>query len=77
MAETKDMLDKILRQDFVDNSIYELLETVGGSDFYNPVNLEWNLEHIGRVRDVVEEIIVHVLQLMSEEEFYPVLKEEK
>src|SRR5512135_1028558 len=53
------------RQDCVDNSIQNLICEMAGRD------VEWNMENIGEVRDVLQGIIVDKLKLMTEQEFYP------
>jgi hypothetical protein len=69
ITNRKDMeLNKkqIERQDFVDNVIFELLQTV------NPTNqkLDWDIEIIGRIRDM---ILSHYN--FDEQEFYPFIEE--
>jgi hypothetical protein len=57
---------QIERQDFVDNAIFELLQTV------NPTNqkLDWNIEIIGEIRDTIQS---HYN--FDEHEFYPFIEE--
>ena len=55
------------RQDFVDNSIHELLNKLNPSQKYIP----WNIELIGDIRDTISQILVDNLRLSTKEEFYP------
>lgn len=61
---------QIERQDYVDGHIEELLASL------NPTKreIEYNIEHIGTVRDAVQEVIVDRLKLCSEMKFYPFIK---
>ena len=62
-----ELQEKILtRQDFVDNSIFELINNLNPS--YE--NIEWNAEMIGEVRDVISRWFVENLKYCKEEEFY-------
>ena len=62
-----ELQEKILtRQDFVDNSIFELINNLNPS--YE--NIEWNTEMIGEVRDVISRWLVENLKYCKEEEFY-------
>ncbi len=56
---------QISRQDYVDNKIHELIEKL------SDVDIRWDIEDIGAVRDVLQHIIVNKLELMTEQEFYP------
>ena len=58
--------EQIERQDFVDNSIFELLQNL------NPTNkdLEWDIEVIGGIRDLVGNYFLDK-KVCSEQEFYP------
>jgi len=58
---------KIERQDLVDNSIFELLQTINPSK----KEIEWNIKLIGKIRDEISKLIVEELKLCSEETFYP------
>lgn len=58
------------RQEFVDNQIFELMQKL-----HQPSKkMEWDIEVIGAVRDVIREYIVDKQKLMSEAKFYPYLK---
>jgi hypothetical protein len=58
---------QISRQDFVDGTIFEMIQSL------NPTTqpIEWNIEMIGSIRDRVENWIVDRLELCSDREFYP------
>ncbi len=65
MAElTKQQIE---RQDFVDNTIFELLQKFSP----HPKTVKWNIETIGAIRDTIQEQIVNKQKVMSEERFYP------
>jgi hypothetical protein len=55
------------RQDCVDNLIFELINAVVPED----VEVDWDIEDIGEIRDVLEGIIVDKLNLMTSYDFYP------
>lgn len=65
MKELTDL--QIKRQDFVDNAIYQLVQSV------NPTNkeIEWDIEMIGDIRDVVREWLVDRMKFTDEKYFYP------
>ena len=56
------------RQDIVDNAIQNLMVELApwGVD-----DIEWDIEYIGEIRDVIQEFLVNKLHLMTEQEFYP------
>lgn len=58
---------QIGRQDFVDNAIFNLIKSL------NPTNksINWNIEMIGEVRDVISDWYVHRLNITKEQKFYP------
>jgi DNA polymerase sigma len=62
---------QITRQDFVDNSIFELLQDL------NPTNneLEWNIEIIGQIRDIIRSYFTDNVQNFIEQDFYPYIEE--
>jgi hypothetical protein len=64
---------QIAQQDFVDNAIFSLIQSA------NPSNkeIEWDIEMIGEIRDVVKEWLVDKLNLTTEQEFYPYLEEQR
>lgn len=68
MTFSKEQLE---RQDFVDNAIFQLMQKINPSD----IDIDWNIELIGEIRDIVQEIFVEKLTLCNEEYFYPFLKE--
>jgi len=59
---------QVNRQDFVDNQCYELICTL-----CKPIDgeIEWDIELISLVRDAVQQVLVDILELMTEMEFYP------
>lgn len=59
--------EEIARQDFVDNSINEMINTI------NPIQkeIEWDIEMIGDIRDRINYWVTKRLGLCSEQEFYP------
>lgn len=61
---------QIERQDFVDNTIYELVNELIPSD----KEMEWDIETIGEVRDSIKKILVE-RQICTEQEFYPYITE--
>jgi len=67
-ALTEQQID---RQDHVDNAIFSLMRVI------NPSNkgIEWDIEKIGEIRDVLKEWLVDRLNLATEQEFYPYLEE--
>lgn len=68
----KELTDKqIERQDFVDNAISQLIQSVNPTD----KEIEWDIEMIGEVRDVIEDWIVERLKITDEQGFYPWVEE--
>jgi len=66
----KELTDKqIDRQDFVDNAIYQLIQKVNPTDIF----IEWDIEVIGEIRDVIKEWIVERMKITDEQKFYPYL----
>ncbi|MBS3917738.1 MAG: hypothetical protein KG012_02505 [Deltaproteobacteria bacterium] len=64
----KELTDKqIDRQDFVDNAIFQLVQRVNPTD----KNIEWDIEMIGKVRDVIRQWIVERMTITDELTFYP------
>lgn len=67
-----ELTDKeIKRQDFVDNEIQQLLEKL------NPTNqfIDWNIENISKIREVIKNLLVEKLNLCNEQNFYPFIKD--
>lgn len=62
--------EQINRQDFVDNSIFQLIKEL------NPTNkkIEWNIEEIGSVRDCILRLFLSK-NLCKEKDFYPYIEE--
>ena len=67
MELTKKQLE---RQDFVDNAIFYLLETL------NPTKkqLNWDIEVIGAIRNQISDYFVDV-EICKVQEFYPYIEE--
>lgn len=63
-------LREIERQDIVDNAIFCLIEDL----IPETARFEWNIEYIAEVRDVLQNIIVDELKIMTELEFYPYIE---
>jgi len=57
---------QIERQDFVDNSIFALLQIVNTTDKV----IDWDIEIIGSIREVIQYNIINKTSC-SEQEFYP------
>jgi hypothetical protein len=62
---------EISRQDLVDNKIFELINDLNPTD----QSIEWNIEMIGEIRDLISNWIVDNLNLCKEKEFYPFIEE--
>jgi DNA polymerase sigma len=58
---------KIEQQDFVDNAIFDLLNTLNPTD----TELKWNIKPISEIREVIQALFVDELKLCTEDEFYP------
>jgi hypothetical protein len=52
---------QIGRQDFVDNAIFNLIQSLNMTD----VVINWNIEMIGEIRDVITEWYVHKLRITT------------
>jgi len=61
--------EQIRRQDFVDNEIYQIIQMVNPTD----KNIEWDIEMIGAVRDVIRHWIVERMKMTDEQNFYAYL----
>jgi hypothetical protein len=61
---------QIERQDFVDNAIFELLQTINPTD----KELCWDIEMIADIRDTIQYYIIKRINC-SEQEFYPFIEE--
>lgn len=65
----KELTDiQIKRQDFVDNSIFQLLADVNPSI----QTLDWDIEVIGQIRDIINNYFVSK-GICTEQDFYPFL----
>ena len=63
---------QIYWQDFVDNAIFDLIQKVNPSG----KEIEWNIEMIGDVRDVIQEWAVDKLEIITEQDFYRYFEEQ-
>lgn len=61
------------QQDLVDDACYQLITEFCPNGL---IDIEWNIELIGLVRDALQEVIVDRLGLMTEMEFYPYLEDD-
>ncbi|MCL2327109.1 MAG: hypothetical protein FWC39_01210 [Bacteroidetes bacterium] len=61
---------QIERQDFVDNAIFDLLETL------NPTKkqLDWDIEMISAIRDMISDYFDDI-EICKEQEFYPYIED--
>lgn len=59
--------DQIIRQDFVDNQIYDLVKRLIPSTR----EIEWDIEMIADIRDTVQHWLVDQYKIVDELEFYP------
>ncbi len=62
---------QIERQDFVDNEIYELVQTLNPSGQV----IDWNIEMIAPLREHIREWIVERDKATDENSFYPYIEE--
>lgn len=63
--------EQIRRQDIVDNTIYQLICDINPTD----KNIEWDIELIGEVRDVIRTWLVEKIRITDEQKFYPYIKD--
>jgi len=63
--------DQIDRQDLVDNLIFELIQSIHPS----VINISWNIDMIGDIRNCLKEWIVDRYELCDEQSFYPYIEE--
>jgi len=61
---------QIERQDYVDNAIYELLQSLNPTDR----SIDWDIEMIGDIRDEIQFYIMNKTKC-SEQDFYPYIEE--
>ena len=62
---------QIERQDFVDNEIYRLLQTLNPSGR----SINWNIEAIASIREQIRHWLVERYKVTDERPFYPYLGE--
>ena len=60
----------IARQDFVDNQIFELINSL----LPPSKQIDWDIELIGNVREVMRKEIVEKIKIVNERRFYPFIK---
>ena len=58
---------KIAQQDFVDNSIFDLIKNLSPSSD----EINWDISVISEIRLILQNLYVNKLELCDEEEFYP------
>jgi hypothetical protein len=58
---------KLDQQDFVDNSIFELINKLNPSENV----IKWDIHLISEIRQVLVDMFVTELKLCTEDEFYP------
>jgi len=58
--------EKLERQDFVDNTIHEMLKKLNPSS----QELKWDIHNISEIREVIQDCFVGE-NICTEEEFYP------
>ena len=58
---------EIIRQDFVDHMIFELLQELTPT----VSELEWNYEAISEIRKVIQSHLVRKMKVCTQQEFYP------
>ena len=64
--------EKTNKQDFVDNSIFELFTLLNPSK----TELTWDIHPISEVREIIVKYFSEELKLCSEDEFYPYSNDE-
>lgn len=62
---------QLYRQDYVDNRVFELVQSLNPSG----EEIEWDIEMIGEIRDSVEEWLVERLAITDSMSFYPYVEE--
>lgn len=63
---------QIARQDFVDNQIFNLINSL----LPKSKQIEWDIELIGEAREFLRLEIVDELKIIDEDKFYPFMKDE-
>ena len=58
---------KMEQCDLVDNAIYDLITELNPTE----KEIEWDIEHIGSIREVLIDVYVNKLHLCTEDDFYP------
>lgn len=68
---TKEQID---RQDWVDGMVFRLVCNLAGFDPDLQTTIEWDMEWIAEIREIIQFVIVYELELMDEMEFYPYIE---
>ena len=63
--------EQLQRQDFVDNSIFELMQSLISSG----QELAWDIDMVGEIRDCIETWLVERLEIQDSQSFYPHIRE--
>lgn len=63
--------EQIKRQDFVDNRIFQLVQELNPSQ----TEIDWDIEMISDVREIIRSWLVEDLKLTDETTFYAYLEE--
>ena len=59
--------EKIKRQDFVDNQIFDLVKRLVSSE----KEIDWDIEMIGDIRDTIKHWLIDRYQIVDDLDFYP------
>ncbi len=62
--------NQLMRQDLVDSAIHELLRNINPSQ----EEIEWNIELIGEIREVIRHVFAERLEVTNEMTFYPYIE---
>ncbi len=63
--------NQIRRQDIVDNAIYQLIQNINPTD----KNIQWDIEFIGDVREIIRKWFVNKMKITNEQKFYPYIED--
>ena len=61
---------QIKRQDFVDNTTFEFINSL----IPNDKQIDWDIDSIAQVRNAVSKVLIEK-KICTEQEFYPFIKE--
>jgi len=63
---------QLKRQDLVDNAMRDILQEA--ADIFDiDIDGEWDIDHISRIRDIVDTLVCDKLKLTASRQFYPSL----